>query len=126
MRVVDTSAWIEWLAQTRVGQHLNEHFPPREPQIVPTIIQLELAYWLSRETSERKAASVLADTERRLVVPLNTRIALRAAEFRRAHGMATADAIIYATASVSGADLLTCDAHFQGLPNVVYVAKNAA
>ena len=36
-----------------------------------------------------------------------------------------ADAIIYATALDAGADLLTCDAHFADLPNVVYVAKSA-
>ncbi len=37
--------------------------------------------------------------------------------------LAMADAIIYATAIDSGADLLTCDAHFAELPRVVYQAK---
>ncbi len=34
--------------------------------------------------------------------------------------VATADAIIYATAQESNAELLTCDAHFEGLPGVIY------
>jgi predicted nucleic acid-binding protein len=34
-----------------------------------------------------------------------------------------ADSIVYATAIERGADVLTCDAHFQGLPNIVYVPK---
>lgn len=126
IRVVDTSAWIEWLMQTRVGIALTEHFPPRDRQIVPTIVQHELAHWLARETSEQRTAAVLADTERCIVVAMDTEIALRAAEVRRELGLATADAIIYATALTCNADILTCDAHFEGLPNVVYFPKNAS
>ncbi len=36
---------------------------------------------------------------------------------------ATADAIVYATALAHGAELLTCDAHFEGLANVIYIRK---
>jgi predicted nucleic acid-binding protein len=36
-----------------------------------------------------------------------------------------ADAIIYATAILHAADLLTCDAHFASLPGVVYLAKTS-
>ena len=34
-----------------------------------------------------------------------------------------ADAIIFATAQAHGAQLLTCDAHFDGLPGVMLVPK---
>jgi predicted nucleic acid-binding protein len=33
------------------------------------------------------------------------------------------DAIIYATARTHGAELLTCDAHFEGLDGATYLAK---
>jgi predicted nucleic acid-binding protein len=33
------------------------------------------------------------------------------------------DSLIYATAMDSGADLLTCDAHFVALPRVRYLPK---
>ena len=46
-----------------------------------------------------------------------------AAEICARHKRATADAIVYATAQEQGADLLTCDAHFDGLPGVMFVAK---
>lgn len=39
--------------------------------------------------------------------------------------LATADAIVYATARNQGAELLTCDAHFKGLPDVALFAKTA-
>jgi predicted nucleic acid-binding protein len=60
-----------------------------------------------------------------VVTPLDTTLALKAAEVASAHALAMADAIIYATALESGADLLTCDAHFADLPGVVYLAKSA-
>ncbi len=58
-----------------------------------------------------------------IVAPLTTDIATNAAAYAKIHGLATADAIIFATANHAGADLLTCDAHFAKLPRVVYVAK---
>lgn len=39
--------------------------------------------------------------------------------------LATADAIIYATALTYEADLLTCDRHFENLPGACYLPKSA-
>jgi predicted nucleic acid-binding protein len=57
------------------------------------------------------------------VVPLTTDLALSAAALHKAHKLATADAIIYATARAHDADLLTCDVHFEGLDGVVLGRK---
>jgi len=57
------------------------------------------------------------------VAPLDTKIVLAAAEICGRNKLATADAIIYATALEHGANLLTCDAHFDGLPGITFVAK---
>ena len=123
--VVDTSAWIEWLIRSATGERVAKVFPRRENQIVPTIVQLELAHWLARETTADAVTRVLADSEKCIVAPLDTRIALKAAALKREHRLATADAIVYATALTHHADLLTCDAHFEGLERVVYLAKTA-
>ena len=56
-------------------------------------------------------------------MPLDTEIALAAAEACREHKLATADAIIFATARTQGATLLTCDAHFEGLLGVTLIEK---
>ncbi len=40
------------------------------------------------------------------------------------HRLATADAVVYATARQRGAELLTCDAHFKGLAGVTLFAKS--
>lgn len=65
MRLVDTSAWIEWLIGSPTG----------------------------------------------------------AAEACRVHKLATADAIVFATARMQAASLVTCDPHFEGLPGVTLIQK---
>jgi predicted nucleic acid-binding protein len=122
-RVVDTSAWIEWLTGSALGKALGKQFPARPQCIVPTIVQLELSKWLVREVGEEQADEVIAYTQKCEVVPLDTTIALLAADLHREHKLATADAIVYATAQHHRAELLTCDAHFEGLPDIVFLPK---
>ena len=64
-------------------------------------------------------------TEACLVRTLDTRIALSAADLSARYKLAMADAIVYATALAVGGKLLTSDAHFKGLPEVVYWQKKA-
>lgn len=123
IRVVDTSVWIEWLIGSALGRSLATQIPDRADCVVPSIVQLELAKWLWREVGEEQADQVIAYTQKCIVVPLDTTLALLAAELHRQHRLATADAIIYATAQARGADLLTCDAHFARLPGVLCVKK---
>jgi predicted nucleic acid-binding protein len=124
MRLVDTSAWIEWLIASPVGARLASELPERDQWLVPTIVQHELAKWLTREIGEEEADRVVAFTQTCIVADLDTSIALSAAELCAQHKLATADAIVYATALARGADLLTCDRHFEKLPNARYVPKS--
>ncbi|MFP5325038.1 MAG: type II toxin-antitoxin system VapC family toxin [Gammaproteobacteria bacterium] len=126
LRVVDTSAWIEWLVGSAVGRRLAKEIPEKSLCIVPTIVQLELSKWLWRELGEAQADQVIAYTLKCRVEPLDTATSLLAADLHRQHKLATADAIVYATAVRHGAELLTCDAHFKDLPGVVLLPKSAA
>jgi uncharacterized protein len=124
MRLVDTSAWIEWLVDTPLGRTIAAELPAREQWLMPTIVQLELAKWLTRNVGEDKADQVIAFTQTCKVVDLDTAIALDAADLCARHKLATADAIVYATARAHGADLFTCDRHFEGLPRIRYIPKS--
>lgn len=126
MRVVDTSAWIEGVVLGSRNKAIRNELPDQLDCVVPTIVQLELAKWAARNLSVDVADALLAYTTRCVVVPLATEIALLAAEVSRDHKLPTADAIIYATALHVDADLLTCDAHFEGLERVLYVPKAEA
>lgn len=123
MHLIDTSAWIEWLTGSPTGEMVAAHLPEQTDWLVPTMVQLELAKWLVREVGEDKADQVIAFTQLCHIAPLDTEIALAAAEACREHRLATADAIIFATARAQGATLITCDAHFDGLPGVTLVEK---
>ncbi len=125
MRVIDTSVWIEWLIDGPLGKKLAREIPDRAECIVPTIVQLELAKWLTREVGEDQADQMIAFTQKCVVAPLDTRIALLAADLHRQYKLATADAVVYATAREFGADLLTCDAHFNKLPGVIMIRKGS-
>jgi predicted nucleic acid-binding protein len=125
MRVVDTSVWIEWIVGSTLGKTLALELPTNNQWVVPTIVQYELSRWLAREMSDSAAARAIAFSKELVVAPLTTDIATKAADYAKVHGLATADAIIFATAADARADLLTCDAHFAKLPRVVYVAKRA-
>ncbi len=126
MRVVDTSAWIEWLVDSPTGRLVVPLLPEKNEWFVPTIVQLELMKWLVREVGEDKADQVLAFSMLCNVQPLDTEIALAASEACRIHKLATADAIVYASARAADAELLTCDSHFEGLPGVHLIPKLAS
>jgi predicted nucleic acid-binding protein len=126
MRVVDTSVWIEWIVGSPLGETLALELPRNDQWIVPTIVQYELSRWLAREMSDAAAARAIAFSKELVVAPLTTDIATKAAAYAKLHGLATADAIIFATAKDARADLLTCDAHFAELPGVTYVTKGPA
>lgn len=126
MRVIDTSAWIEWLIASPLRERLAQEIPAREQCFVPTLVQFELAKWLTREVGEEATDQMIAYTQKCVVAPLDTRLALLAADLHRQYRLATADAVVYATAREWGADLLTCDGHFAHLPGVVLIPKHSA
>lgn len=123
MRVVDSSAWIEWLTDSSTVARLVPYMPEQQGWLVPTLVQFELAKWLRRERDETAADAAIAFSRMCIVAPLTTPTALLAAELGRTCKLATADAVIYATAQEYGADLLTCDAHFRDLPGVLLVER---
>ena len=108
-----------------MGESLAPELPRNDEWVVPTIVQYELSRWLAREMSDAAAARATAFSKELIIAPLTTDIATTAADYAKVHGLAAADAIIFATAADARADLLTCDAHFAKLPRVVYIAKGS-
>lgn len=76
---------------------------------------------IRRDVSEERAVESVAAMRRATVVPVDEYLALEAADISLDHGLAMADSLIYATARREGADLVTTDADFDGMPNVVIV-----
>ena len=123
MIVLDTSIWVEAFVKSATWAVARPLIPPAQERIVPTIVQLELAKWLYRSLPPEDADEAMVFTQMCEVVPLTTEIAVHAAELCRSHKLATADAVIYATGRIMGAQVLTCDAHCEGLSGVHYIPK---
>ena len=125
MRLVDTSAWIETLVGSPLGQAIADELPAEADWLMPTLIQYEIAKWLRRQGTQDLLQSVIAFSMTCRVAPLDTEIALAASELTQSLKLASADAIMLATARRHEADVLTCDAHFEGLPGVRYYRKRS-
>ena len=123
MWLYDTSIWVEWLVGTRLGKSFNPKFANIESSLIPTLVQFELQKWSLRERDEAEAERLLALTMTGVVVPLDTATAIQAAILAKRHSLHSTDALIYATATLANATLVTCDAHFRGLPGVQYFTK---
>ena len=122
MRVIDSSGWIEFftngpLAETYAGLLQVEEI------LTPTVVMYEVYKIIRRECSENAGLLAVAKLKATRLVDLDESLALSAAEISLEHGLAMADAIVYATACREGAELVTSDADLANLPGVMYLPK---
>lgn len=123
MKLIDSCVWAELLAGTPTGEVFRPLLPHASEMLVSTMVLYEVSKWLARKTDLQTADLAMVTLQTGLVVAPNVSIALHAAELSAAHKLHALDALIYATALEHGAQLVTCDAHFKGLPQVDYRAK---
>ena len=74
---------------------------------------------IRRDLSEERALEAVAALRRATIAPVDESLALEAADLSLTHGLAMADALVYATARRHGAALITADADFEELPDVI-------
>lgn len=125
MNVVDSSGWLEYLAEGINADHFATTVNDVERLIVPTIAIYEVVRWTLRERGEAAAATAMAIMTGGILVDLDQKLAIAAAQLSIAHHLAMADAIILATAHRFEATLWTQDTDFEGLDKVRYFAKTA-
>lgn len=121
--LIDTCGWIEWLTDSKLASLFEPYFKHPSNLIVPTLIQYELYKWVCREKSTTFALEVVGITENSSVVPLDTRLALYAADISKEYNLSMADAIVYATSKINNAVLVTSDKHFKNITDVKYIKK---
>ena len=123
LHVVDSSAWLTYLADAPGADAFAEVIEAPESLIVPAITILEVFKVVLRDRGESEALQAAALMQQGAVVPLDATLALAAAKLGVDHKLPLADSVIYATAQEAGAVLWTQDEHFEGLPGVEYRAK---
>jgi predicted nucleic acid-binding protein len=122
MIVVDSSGWVEVIADGPLAARFEGRLMSGEPVLVPTIVLYEVYKIMLRERSQTEALSSITPLRRQRVIALSDQLALEAADASARHRLPMAEAIVYATAQIHQATLVTGDKHFAGLPGVEYIA----
>jgi predicted nucleic acid-binding protein len=91
--------------------------------VTPSLVLYEVYKVLRRDESEEHALRAVAQMMKTNVIPLTATGALEAADVSLEHGLAMADAIVYATARSHDAELVTTDADLGRLPGVIFFSK---
>jgi toxin FitB len=123
MRVIDTSLWVEFLADGALANAAQKIIEPHDQCLVPAMVHYELAKWCSKHIGEDQMTSVMSYLSECPTIEMDSKIAIAAAEYSVQFKLHATDAIIYASSQVHAAQLHTCDAHFEGLPGVSYIRK---
>lgn len=127
MTVVDSSGWLEFFTDGPLADRYSGYLADDglEKLLTPSVVLFEVYKWVKRQRTEEEALVVAAQMGKTEVVALTTTVALTAADLGLEHGLAMADSIVYATAQLNGAELVTSDADFEGLPHVAYLAAGS-
>jgi predicted nucleic acid-binding protein len=119
--LVDSSGWIEYLAARPKADLFAPYIEGSEP-LLSSVIQISEIYKVvRRDVNEERAIEAVSALRRTTIEPLVDSLALEAADIALEHGLAMADAVIFATASRHAADIVTGDVDFDGLPGVTLI-----
>ncbi len=120
MNVVDSSAWLEYLAGGPNSVFFAGPIENTTELIVPTISLYEVFKRIVQQRSENEALQVVAVMQQGKIAEMDSRTALSAARISVDNRLPLADSVMLATARLNNAVLWTQDSHFEGIPNVKY------
>ena len=125
MNLVDSSAWLEYLADGPNAEHFSEPLIDIDNLIVPTICIYEVFKAVSRQRGEDAALQAVALMKQGTTVHLTDDLALQAAKIGLEYKIPMADSIILVTVRAHEAVLWTQDQDFKDLKNVKYFPKKS-
>jgi predicted nucleic acid-binding protein len=125
--VVDSYAWIEYFMGTKMGEIVKSLIENTEEKFTPTICLAEVyGKTLKVENQELAEKQKAFIKEKSALIFLDETIAVESARLnvrmrKEIDGWGLADSIVYATATVKKADVVTGDEHFKKLKNVLFI-----
>jgi predicted nucleic acid-binding protein len=122
--VIDSSGWIEYFTDGPSAKDYARRMRDPGAIVTPSIVVYEVYKVVKRQRSEEDAMIAAAAIQRTRVIPLDTELALEAADLGIQHRLAMADAIVLATARQFDAILYTGDRDFEGIEGVVVIPKS--
>ncbi|HEV8361200.1 MAG TPA: type II toxin-antitoxin system VapC family toxin [Candidatus Thermoplasmatota archaeon] len=120
--MIDSWAWIEYFKGSRPGQKARTYIDGEEDAIISAINAAEVYRWVLREYDEPTAEEYRGVLKARArLMPVDEPLAILAAQARAAHGWGLGDAIVYATARLHDARILTGDPDFRKVQDVIFI-----
>lgn len=123
MNVVDSSAWLEYLADGPNAPEFAAAIEDVESLLVPSLVLFEVFKRVLQQADETMALRATALMQQGKVVDLEATLAINAAKLSHDLKLPLADSIILETTRSAGAVLWTQDADFKGMDQVEYRAK---
>jgi len=124
MNVVDSSGWLEFIANEDNAYFFSPAITDEENLVVPVLCLYEVFKRLHIQIGKDAAAQAIGFLYRGQLVEINDEIALEAALISVEHNLPMADSVILSTARSQNAVLWTQDSHFKDFPDVRYVEKS--
>ena len=122
--LIDSSGWIEYFSEGKLAGRYARHIESSRPgrNITPSIVIYEVYKKMMAMWSEEEAITAVAHIEScSTVVDVDMKAVIKGAETSLNEKLPMADAIIYGIANMHGAKLVTSDAHFRKMENVVFI-----
>ena len=123
MHIVDSSGWIEYIADDTNANFFEPSIIDSVNLLVPTICLYEVFKRVLQEFGDERALDVMGIMSLGTILDLDRQIAIHAAQISNELKLAMADSIILATARAYEATLWTQDEHFEGIEGVKYKPK---
>lgn len=125
MNVVDSSGWLEYLADGPNAGFFASAVEATVDLIVPSISIYEVFKRVLQQRGENAALQAAALMQQGRTAELTASLALAAAQLSIEESLPMADSIMLATARAFDASLWTQDADFASIAGVKYIAKKA-
>ncbi|MBE7554168.1 MAG: type II toxin-antitoxin system VapC family toxin [Anaerolineales bacterium] len=123
MNVVDSSGWLEYLAEEPNADFFAAAIEDIENLVVPVISLYEVFKRVYQQRGENDALKAVALMMQGRVVDIDAELALSAAKLSQDLSIPLADSLILVTARVYQATLWTQDEHFKDISGVRYISK---
>lgn len=124
MNLVDSSGWLEYLADSKNAKNFASAIENTDELIVSTINIYEIYKKVLLEKDENSALQVIALMQQAKVTEVSSSIAIAAAKFSFEEKIPMADCITYITAKVNDAMVWTQDTDLKDLDGVKYFRKS--
>jgi predicted nucleic acid-binding protein len=123
VNVVDSSGWLEYLADGPCADFFANSILATADLLVPTLSLYEVFKRVLKQRGEDDALQAVALMQQGTIVELSASLALSAARISVNDKIPMADSIILATARAYGATLWSQDSDFENIAEVRYIAK---